>query len=399
MSFDLDAFMVAHRDASDQALLLACLGEMEGGTVGQSSLEIHAALEVMARYSLLPLVDGARRAGARRQMARAAWDFAAVAVPPAADVGTQQDGGSLDALAVAPWHAVGRRMDEAIRQPCVLRALAPRVVQEVGGAGHGQILLRHVLDADPHVRRKLLPHLQMFVRAFGEDADTAHGAVIPQLRPLLSASAGALDEFLGGIPRSGVATPHTGIRGVMAHGQGVAVADVGGSAGSAPGELAGMACIAAARMMLTAQTELEYGWSHCLTLPEAAWTFVDRGDVDGELGALVALSYVVGFIAALGFPGWPAPPPPGSTPATEIDAFRQALASATPADAAQLCLGASAPFARQAWGEVVSMASGMEDAHLVKYVHSCLRSAARKPEAEPIFLAAATRLLARWLVR
>ena len=39
----------------------------------------------------------------------------------------------------------------------------------------------------------------------------------------------------------------------------------------------------------------------------------------------------------------------------------------------------------------------MEDAHLVKYVYAALKSASRKPEAEAIFLAAATRLLARWL--
>lgn len=278
-------------------------------------------------------------------------------------------------------------------------AVAGRVLQQVGGAGHGQILLRHVLDADPHVRRKLLPHLQLFIGAFGEDDDTAQGAVIPQLRPLLAASSSAVDEFLGGIPRSTVATQHTGIRGVMAHGQGVAVADMGDAAGSAPGDVAGMACVVAARLMLTAQTELEYGWSHCLTLPEAAWTFAHGGEVDEELAALVALSYVVGFIAALGFPGWPSLPTAGSTPATKIDSFRQALASPTPTDAVPICLGATEPFARQAWGEVVSMASEMEDAHLVKYVHSCLRSASRKPAAEPIFLAAATRLLARWLVR
>ena len=53
----------------------------------------------------------------------------------------------------------------------------------------------------------------------------------------------------------------------------------------------------------------------------------------------------------------------------------------------------------QAWGEVVSQASVMKDAHLVKYVHAALRSATRKPQAEPVFLAAATRLLARWLAR
>ena len=265
MSFDLDAFVIAHQHTSDHAFLLACLAEMEGGTAGQSSFEIHAALEVMARYSLLPRVDAARRPGARRHMARAARDFAAVCRPPAADAGVQQDGGRMDDLEVAPWPDVGRRMGEAIRQPRVLRTLASRVLQQVGGAGHGQILLRHVLDADPHVRRKLLPHMQMFIRAFGEDDGTAQGAVIPQLRPLLSASSSALDEFLRGIPRSSVATPHTGIRGVMAHGQGVGVADVGGASDGAAGDVAGMACVAAARLMLTAQTELEYGWSHCLT--------------------------------------------------------------------------------------------------------------------------------------
>lgn len=82
MSFDFDAFQIAHQHAGDHAFLLACLAEMESGTVGQSSLEIHAALEVMARYALLPRVDAARRPGARRHMARAARDFAAVAVPP-----------------------------------------------------------------------------------------------------------------------------------------------------------------------------------------------------------------------------------------------------------------------------------------------------------------------------
>ena len=120
MPLDLDAFVIAHQHASDHAFLLACLAEMEGGTVGQSSLEIHAALEVMARYSLLPRVDAARRPGARRHMVRAARDFAAVAVAPAADAGARQDGAGMDALEVAPWPDVGRCMGETMRRPRVL---------------------------------------------------------------------------------------------------------------------------------------------------------------------------------------------------------------------------------------------------------------------------------------
>ena len=281
-------------------------------------------------------------------------------------------------------------------QPHSRSALAVRICHQIGGAGHGQILLHHMLDADLHMRRKLLPHMQMFVRAFRDDPSTEGGAVIPRLRPLLQASPDAIDEFLSGIPRSRMDTPHTGIRGVMARGQAVEVAKVDSASHRTPFEAAGTACVAAARMMLTAETELEYGWSHCLTLSDAAWGFVGRGN---DAGAIVALSYVTGFVSALGFPGWPALVPSTSTRGTGIAAFRQALSSTSPEDAVAIGLGASEDLAMAAWGEVVSQANAMEDAHLVKYVHSALRCASRKPEAEQIFLAAATRLLARWLFR
>ena len=399
MSFDLDDFVRVHEHDSDRALLLASLAEMESGTSGLSSLEIHAPLEVMARYLLLPLVDSRRREGARRYLAAAARDFADVAVPAIrqADDPTNRVGGND--LAAASWPVIGCCLAATMCQPesrLNRQALATRVLQQVGGAGHGQILLGHMLNADLDVRRKLLPHMQMFIRAYREDPSTEKGAVIPQLGPLLRASPAAFDEFLSGVPRSSVDTPHTGIRGVMARGQGVEVAEIDSVDGSTPFGAAGTACVAAARMMLTAETDMEYGWSHCLTLSEAAWGFVDRGD---DTGAIVALSYVTGFVSALGFPGWPSPVPHRLNASRGIAALRQALASASPEDAVAICLGASEDIAMQAWGEVVSQASDMKDAHLVKYVHAALRCATRKPEAEPVFLAAATRLLARWLAR
>ena len=399
MSFDLDDFVRVHEHDSDRALLLASLAKMESGTSGLSSLEIHCALEVMARYLLLPLVDSRRREGARRYLAAAARDFADVAVPPVAEADHPIDCAGGDDLAAASWPVIGRCLAAAMRQPegrPNRQALATRVLQQVGGAGHGQILLGHMLNADLHVQRKLLPHMQMFIRAYCEDPSTEKGAVIPQLGPLVRASPAAFDEFLSGVPRSSVDTPHTGIRGVMARGQGVEVAEIDSVPGRTPFEAAGTACVAAARMMLTAETDVEYGWSHCLTLSEAAWGFVDHGD---GTGAIVALSYVTGFVSALGFPGWPSLAPTASTRAVGGAVLQQALASASPEDAVAICLGASEDIAMQAWGEVVSQASDMKDAHLVKYVHAALRCATRKPEAEPVFLAAATRLLARRLTR
>lgn len=399
MSFDLDGFMAAHQRDGDHGFLLACLGRMEGGTTGFSSLELHAPLEVMARYALLPLVDVPRREGARRNIAKAARSFAEVAVPAAGEFNAPADGAGGGDLAHAPWPTIASGLSRALGRPQTLQALAMRVVQQIGGAGHGQILLRHLLTADPHLARKLLPHMRLFLRAYCEDPTTEQGAVIPQLRSLLRQSAAAIDEFLSGIARESEAAPHAGIRGMVARGQRVAAPPAGDSGDGGPFEAAATACVAAARMMLTAETELEYGWSHCLTLAEAAWGFVDSGD-EGDVAATVALSYVVSFVAGLGFPGWPSLPRPNAAP-TRIAALRQALGSASPEDAVAVCLGASdaEDFRVQAWREVAAAASGFEDAHLVKYVHACWRSGARHPAAERVFLAAATRLLARWLAR
>ena len=99
MSFDLDDFMAARQHDSDHALLLACLAEMESGTSGLSSLEIHAPLEVMARYSLLPLVDAPRRPSARRHIAKAAQDFANIARPPVSEA---------DEARTSPTEMIGR---------------------------------------------------------------------------------------------------------------------------------------------------------------------------------------------------------------------------------------------------------------------------------------------------
>lgn len=133
MSFDLDDFVLAHEHDSDRALLLASLAEMESGTSGLSSLEIHASLEVMARYLLLPLVDSRRREGARRYLAAAARDFADVAVPAIgqADDPTDRVGGDdLGGCAMAgDWSQLAAAMCQ-LESRLNRQALTTRVLQQ-----------------------------------------------------------------------------------------------------------------------------------------------------------------------------------------------------------------------------------------------------------------------------
>ena len=65
----------------------------------------------------------------------------------------------------------------------------------------------------------------------------------------------------------------------------------------------------AARFMLLETDEMEYGWSHCLTLPEAACTLAEHAPSarGAERAVVVAISYVAAFVSALRS-GTPLPP-------------------------------------------------------------------------------------------
>ena len=100
MSFDLDAFMFAHQHTSDHALLFGVSWRNGGRHFGAIEPRDSCGLEVMARCSLLPLVDGARRAGARGTWrGRLGWWQCGPPRKPSAATGPRQ-----------PWKSTQRRV-------------------------------------------------------------------------------------------------------------------------------------------------------------------------------------------------------------------------------------------------------------------------------------------------
>ena len=394
---------------SDRAVLLHCLDLMGGGTSGRSSFELHAPLEVMARYHLLPWLGYEFRQAAHAQMLATALDFRRIAKPfpvkrrGAAKVlpGSWQEY-EAGMGAEASWQDIAADLQQPHGHDlrAVMHLLGDRIIANAGAAGHGHVLLAHVVDADSWICERLAPHIRMFVEWYASDDDTEMAAVLDDLWILVAAEdVEDVVDFLAAIPRGTADSEHRGIRGVLDR-----ALKTGFDCSVADGEDAWplARCVAAmevaARFMLLETDELEYGWSHCLTLPEAACTLAENVG-DGDLPTHVALSYVAAFISALRS-GAPLPPlKDDESSGTQVDLLRALTGDSALGDAPAVALGMKEEELAGSWQLICSLASVRPDAHLVKYVFACLRCASGRSLHHRLFLAAAAKLLAAWMQR
>jgi hypothetical protein len=134
----------------------------------------------------------------------------------------------------------------------------------------------------------------------------------------------------------------------------------------------------AARSMLQDDpASAPYGWTHCLTMPQAVLDLADRG-AEPDLAVAVAATYVLGFRSTQGRvaidPGW--------TPA--------------PGSAAHHVWHAPAEELERIIGELAAFGAVHPDAHVAKYTLAGIDAAEADPEAAHLFLAAVAHLHAVW---
>jgi hypothetical protein len=146
--------------------------------------------------------------------------------------------------------------------------------------------------------------------------------------------------------------------------------------------------VAALSMLQDDPEHAPYGWSHCLTLPQA---ILAQSDVVSDQIRMVriAATHVLGFRATLGRARLQEPylPPPRST---------EIALEGEPNDVAALVFHAAAEQLNGIGNELAARAAVHADAHLAKYTMGCLLAAARDPDIAPLYLAAASCLGAWW---
>jgi hypothetical protein len=212
-------------------------------------------------------------------------------------------------------------------------------------------------------------------------------------RPATGGSPAALEDALGSVPALGI--PESTFIFPLMHqvdrtGVAAELLAVPG-AGVTPDAAVRVLLRAAARAMLLAHPDhAPYGWSHCLTMPQAALGIAAHG-VDAQLAVDVAGTFVVGFLAALATEPLPSVVELSSPSGTFADAV-----AAGRHEAAGWVFHAPAAEIPATWTAVITRACAHRDAHLVKYTLACLDATHADPGAGRLFLAGAASLLAFW---
>ncbi len=339
------------------------------------SFVLHAPLELEARLAVLPFVAPAQRTLARQHIVAIAAQYEAFGPPIDELVGTAADLPQradpqqwlFDAVAAGDLDDIDRAAtalsDDA--QPGELAAaLIDDVAPRTAAAAHAPIFLYHLRRIS--ARGELTPSLlRPLARSLGQAPDwRVHW--LDDHRAVSTGSIESLDECLRHVPLLGLPGSnfvHPLLQQVDHN------ADVTGALGASVGPYTVDAAravlrVAAASMLAEPPDHAPYGWTHCLTLPQA---LLGLAPVSRNPDRLLAMA------------------------ATHVAAFRAALAS-RPLERIDIELERrhSAPEG------LATAAATSHDAHVVKYVLATLDAAAFDPDAASLYLAAAQRLLDVW---
>ena len=362
------------------------------------SFILHAPLEVLARAALLPWVAPEGRAIARLRLVAVATQFEAqpamVAAAPSASEQSPEHAASalVAALSSADLEATDQAaldLAASASGAALTHLIGDAVLPSLAAAGHAPIFLYQLPrvsprgDAPPVLLRPLARELGRFPQLQLEWV---------QDRPTTGGSAAALADALASLPQLGV-PGNTFIYPLMHQVDEQVAPELMRPAlgGVTVDDARPIILRSAARAMVMGPAEhAPYGWSHCLTMSQAALE-IAPGLKDPSLGIAVAASNVVGFLAGLA----DAPIPR----TVELDApggsFAAAVAGGMTTAAGYAFLAGDDELAAIRT-DIVTAACARHDAHLVKYTLACLDAMAADPPAARLYLAAAATLLAYW---
>jgi len=370
------------------------------------SFTLHAPLEVLARAGLLVHLAPDHDDVARQRLAWVGTTFAATGTawaPASAIVGAESTSAAVALARLAAAVDAGEVddadgwLEQAARTTSaeeLSAGLAAVVLPRLAGAGHGAIalhLLPRVAPRSPAATGLLRGIVRELARAperqltwfhdrRPEASATDGGGVLEEVlrRPASPGDPGStfIDPTMSLVERSGLATE------LLA----------GPTGGLAVGEARRVLLRTAARSMLQDDpAHAPYGWTHCLTMPQATLS-IARSCPSPADAVAVAATWVLGFRATLGgvdvAPRW-VPAPDAVVPTDE-------LLEHGPASAASTIWHAPPTAVPELVRTVVATAAVHEDAHLAKYALACLDATRDDPGAGRLYLAAAAYLAAWW---
>jgi len=370
-----------------------------------SSFVLHAPLELLSRTALLPMVEPQARTQARQRLVwlGAAYKAAGEEVEAPAKRLYDQPQDALAELGAALSTGDAEAADSAAAwlayalTPAELSCrLADAVIPRLSAAAHGSIFLFHLPRVAPRSAAVALT-LRGLVRELAAEPDW-NLSWYRQRDTVSCAPAELLEQLLKprspGDPGSPFIYPTMSL--VERSGLAKEVLDAATRSLSVRQATQTLLRVAAWSMLQDDIERAPYGWSHCLSMPQAVLGIAHACTEPSDAVA-VAATYVLGFRATLGRvaidPQWK----PELLKAAASDPL-EALA-AEPQVAAAAVWHAAAPLIPALVARLATAAAVHPDAHLAKYTHACFDAANADPAAARLYLAAAAYLGAWWAQR
>jgi hypothetical protein len=367
------------------------------------SFVLHSALELCARSALLPFVHGTHRADARQRIAEVAEQFLAfgdaisaprempfTSLAAAAEFLDQSiDHGDLDDVdACAYW--LGRAAPANELAPLLADSIVPRL----GAAAHAPIYLSLFPRVAPRgeATGELLRGLcrELARNPSWRIAWISERAARPQVPPASSEQLFAALEAAPMLGRPASAFIHPLMSRVDTAHCAALILDPVTSGGDVVERGRVLARFAAWSMLTEPGEQAPYGWSHCLTMPQAVMN-IASSCTDPSMALAVAATYVLGFRVSLADQAVDTTPRWSSPQCTLAEAI-----ATSPTVARAVAWQLPAESFRDAMGELATFAAVHHDAHLAKYTLACFDAAADDPAHRRLFLTAAATLAGWW---
>jgi hypothetical protein len=370
-----------------------------------NSFVLHAPLELLARSALLPYVEPAFREQARERISeieRSYTSFEPATFPDRRRTFDRVDdavGHLSDAIATHDLDAADAAADWLATHltPVELaKALSDLIIGSLAAAAHAPIFLWLAPRVSPRwnvtgrllrpLARELARNSTMRLRWIDERED----ALVPAGREATGAD---MFAALASTPRLGEG-PSAFIFPTMSRVDTVGLAPTFLGRVSGPGEITGrgraVMRAAAWSMLNEATTHAPYGWTHALTMSQAALG-VAGSCADPTRALAAAATYVFGFRASLAVRPLVEEFEPPRFEGTLTDAF-----TAGPDAAAAAVWHLPAGLRQELVTHLASRAAVHPDAHQAKYTLACLDAAGGDPQSARLYLTAAARLVGHW---
>jgi hypothetical protein len=361
------------------------------------SFALHAPLEMMARARLLSSVSARVREPARQRIASIASTWATTGTPiDAPGSGTVER--PLEMLRAAVRDGDQAAADRAFSALCaernqdeIIGDVADMVLPHLGGAAHGTIFLELLRRFRPTSGNPALM-ARTLLRDLAAHPDwrlTWFDRPRPSPAPEASLTERLIAPKADRDPASHFVYPTMSVvdDSGLAH---ELLADVTGE--RAVSEVRrDLLRIAAMSMLQDEPSNAPYGWSHCLTLPQAALAMADRTS-NPQMAIDVAATYVLGFRATQSTTPIDVRWVPDRPSHDRLDG----VIGLDPSVAAATAWHAGPEQRGRVVQQLIDHAAPHHDAHLAKYTLACLDAARADADAAHLYLAAAAYLAAWW---